>query len=145
MRAVRLMAIMMGLTVAFAVAADAAPVTLTLQRTAGLYNEDPPGAPLPLGRTQYDAGNVLVNGQKVGEYLCVKDVHAAGLNTAAVTITIFLPNARGGAPFPITLQGSHDFSSGNGMGSVSASAIPGLQGIRYTFDASPHSVTLLIP
>ena len=144
MRAARLMAVVMGLTVAFAVAAEAAPITLTLERTDGLYNEDPPGAPLPLGRTQYDAGDVLVNKRKIGEYLCVKDVHAAGLNTAAVTITIFIPNP-GGAPFPITLQGSHDFSSGNGMGSVSASAIPGLVGITYTFSATPHSVTLNLP
>jgi hypothetical protein len=144
MRVVRLMAIVMALTVAGAVAAEAAPVTLTLERTDGLYNEDPPGAPLPLGRTQYDAGNVLVNGRKIGEYLCVKDVHPAGLNTAAVTLTIFLPNP-GGAPVPITLQGSHDFSSGNGMGSISASPIPGFVGVRYTFSATPHSVTLLLP
>jgi hypothetical protein len=144
MRAVRLMAFVMCLTAAFAVAAEAAPVTLTLQRTDGLYNEDPPGAPLPLGRTQYDAGNVLLNGRKIGEYLCVKDVHAAGLNTAAVTLTIFLPNP-GGAPVPITLQGSHDFSSGNGMGSISASSVSGFVGVKYTSSSSPHTVTLLLP
>ena len=35
----------------------------------------------------------------------VKDVHAAGMNTAAVTITLFFSGA-GDPPFPITLQGN---------------------------------------
>lgn len=145
MRALRLMAVVMGLTVAFAAAAEAAPLTFTLVRTTPLYNEDPPGAPLPLGRTQRDAGDVLVNGQKIGEYLWIKDVHAAGLNTAAVTITIFIASTAGGAPYPITLQGSHDFNSGNGLGSVSASIFPGLAGVPYTTDTGANTLTLYLP
>jgi len=75
----------------FSHAAAAAPLTLTLQRTSVLYNEDPPGAPLPLGRTQYDAGDIKLNGQKIGEYLSVKDVHDNTLNVASLTITLADP------------------------------------------------------
>jgi hypothetical protein len=143
MTATRRIALAVGLTLAFSAAAQAAPITFTLARTSILYNEDPPGAPLPLGRTQYDAGDVLLNGQKIGEYLWVKDVHAGSLNTAAVTLTLFFPNRVGGPPIPITLQGSHDFSSGNGMGSISATAFVGLVGVTYT--STPTSVTLNLP
>jgi hypothetical protein len=130
--------------VALAAGAEAAPVTLTLQQTTVLYNVDPPGAPLPLTRIQYSGGNVLLNNQKIGEYLWIKDVHAAGMNTAAVRLTLFFPNPTGGgAPVPITLEGSHDFTSGNGMGSISASFFSGLVGITYT--STPGSVTLNLP
>jgi hypothetical protein len=145
MRAAKLIAIVMGLTVVFSVAAEAAPLTFTLVRTTILHNEDPPGAPLPLARTQRDAGDVFINGVKIGEYLWIKDVHAAGLNTAAVTLTIFIPATGGGAPYPITLQGSHDFNTGNGMGSVSASAISGLIGVVYTFSGLANTVTFYLP
>jgi hypothetical protein len=145
MRATRLMAVVMGLTVAFAVAAEAAPITLTLQRTTALYNEDPPGAPVPLGRTQRDAGDILVEGRKIGEYLWIKDVHAAGFNNSAVTLTLFLTSATGGPPIPITLQGSHDFTTGTGMGSISASAIPSLVGVVFTTNSLADTVTLYFP
>ena len=145
MRATRLITVMMVLTVAFAVAAEAAPVTLTLQRTTVLYNEDPPGAPVPLGRIQRDAGDLLVEGRKIGEYLWIKDVHASGFNNSAVTLTLFLTSANGGPPIPITLMGSHDFTSGNGMGSISASAISGLVGIVYTTNSAANTVTLYFP
>ncbi len=75
----------MGLVVGIVSLSHAAPVTLTLQRTTALFNEDPQGAPLPLGRTQDDAGDVLLSGVKIGEYLMVKNVHAASQNVAAVT------------------------------------------------------------
>jgi hypothetical protein len=73
---------------------------LVLKQTSALYNEDPPGAPLPLGRRQYDAGTIEMLGQQIGEYLRIKEVHAVTLNTAAVTITLFFPSA---TPVPITL------------------------------------------
>jgi len=89
----------------FSHAAAAAPLTLTLQRTSVLYNEDPPGAPLPLGRTQYDAGDIKLNGQKIGEYLSVKDVHDNTLNVASLTITLFL-TGRSDVPTVIKLEGA---------------------------------------
>lgn len=145
MKAVRLMSMVLGLTMVCAVAAEAAPITFTLQQTTVLYNEDPSGAPLPLGRIQRDAGNVIYNGQKIGEYLSIKDVHAAGMNTAAVTLTLFFPNPAGGPPYTLTLQGSHDFSSGKGLGSVSGSAYPGLLGVLYTTNTVTDTVTFYIP
>lgn len=129
-----------------ATAAIAAPLTLTLTRTSDLYNEDPPGAPLPLGRTQYDAGDVKLNGQKIGEYLSVKDVHANvshTFNVAAVTISLFLGSSS--APTVITLQGVHHFTSGNQKGSISASDITALVGIGFTGSTAAGTVTLLLP
>ena len=144
MKAVRAIAVAVGLVMMLAVSSQAAPVTLTLQRTTALFNEDPPGAPAPLARTQYDAGNVLFNGQKIGEYLWVKDVHAAGMNTSSVKLTLFFPNA-GGATHTVVLQGSHDFSSGDGLGSVSASSFAGLVGVTYSSDSSVMTVPLNLP
>ena len=138
----RRIALALVLTLAFSAAAQAAPITFTLVRTSVLYNEDPPGAPLPLGRIQRDAGDVLFNGQKIGEYLWIKDVHDGGLNTAAVTLTLFFPNP-GAGPWTITLMGSHDFTSGKGQGSISASAFAGLSG--FTYSSTPTSVTLNLP
>ena len=144
MKAVRTIAVAVGLVMALAASSQAAPLTLSLQRTSALFNEDPPGAPAPLARTQWDSGNVLLNGQKIGEYLWVKHVNAAGMNTSASTLTLFFPNG-GGATHTITLQGSHDFSSGNGLGSVSASSFAGLAGITYSSATVGMTVTLNLP
>ena len=127
----------------FGTSATAAPLTLTLQRTTVLYNEDPPGAPLPLGRTQYDAGNVLINNTKIGEYLMLKDVNAAGLNVSALTITLFL--GAGDPPTVITLQGVHSFNTGAQKGSISASDVVGLAGIGFTGSTATGTLTLLFP
>lgn len=110
--------------------------------TAELYNEDPPGAPLPLGRRQYDAGTIEMLGEQIGEYLRVKEVHAVTLNTAAVTITLFFPAA---TPVSITLQGSHSFNSGDEIGSISASGAPGITGILFSFNGATNILTLYFP
>ncbi|HEY7169840.1 MAG TPA: hypothetical protein VH417_03275 [Vicinamibacterales bacterium] len=123
---------------------QAAPITLTLVRTSVLYNEDPPGAPLPLGRTQYDAGDVLSNGKKVGEYVRVKDVHSGTINTAAVKLTLFFP-VSSGAPNSITLQGAHDFNSGNESGSISAASFGTLTGVGFTLAGATSALTLNLP
>jgi hypothetical protein len=124
--------------------AAAAPLTLKLQRTSVLYNEDPPGAPVPLGRTQYDAGNIMLNGEKIGEYLSVKDVHGNTLNVASLTITLFLPG-RTDVPSVIKLEGVHSFNSGGQKGSISASDIPGIVGVGFTGSTATDTVTLLFP
>jgi hypothetical protein len=128
-----------------AATATAAPLSLTLVRTSIVYNEDPPGAPLPLGRTQYDAGDVMFERTKIGEYLRVKDVHAGAINTAAVTLTLFFRNPNGGAPLVITLQGSHDFTTGNEIGGISASSIFGAAGFGFTYNGVTEILTLLFP
>lgn len=124
--------------------AQAAPLTVTLVRTTALFNEDPPGAPLPLGRTQYDAGDVIaVTGAKIGEYLRVKDIHGGGLNVAAVTITLFL--GQGDPPFPLTLQGVHSFNNADEIGSVSATGAGILGGVPFKLDGATNTLTIQFP
>jgi len=144
MKALKLAAAVVVSVLLFSHAAAAAPLTLTLQRTSVLYNEDPPGAPLPLGRTQYDAGNIMLDGQKVGEYLTVKDVHANTFNVAALAITLFFPG-RTDVPTVIKLEGVHSFSSGGQKGSISASDIAGIVGVGFTGSTATGTVTLMFP
>jgi hypothetical protein len=119
-------------------------VSVLLEQTSPQFNLDPPGAPLPLARTQYDAGRILLGNESIGEYLRVKDAHAVTLNAAAVTITLFFPFPDA-PPVPITLQGSHSFDSGNQVGSISASSVPGMIGTVFTYDGASRTLTLLFP
>lgn len=150
MRLTKTIASALLLTIMSATSAYAGPVVLQLSRTSPLFNEDPAGAPLPLGRTQYDSGDVLYNDKKIGEYLRVKDVHGGAIapgtmNVAAVTITIFLPpESRSRVPTPITMQGSHSFDSGEELGSVSATPLPGLVGAMFTVDAN-GALSIFLP
>jgi len=135
----------LGVGLFLATAASAAPVSFRLVRTTPLFNEDPPGAPLPLARTQYDSGNVMnAQGQKVGEYLRLKDVHAAGLNVAATTLTLFFER-RGGLPTVITMQGVHSFNTGDEAGSVSASTAPIAIDVQFTFAGATDILTINLP
>jgi hypothetical protein len=123
------------------IAAAETPVSFQLVRTSVLYNEDPPGAPLPLGRTQYDAGDILFGRQIIGNYIRVKDI-APVPNAAAVTITLLFP----GDPHPaITLQGSHSFNSGNEIGSISACAVPSFVRSLFSYDGATDTLTLILP
>jgi uncharacterized protein (DUF2147 family) len=78
------------------------------------------------GRWQHEAGEVFEKGKKVGNYASTKRVTLGGTdpqNTAMLTLTIFLSRSRTGAPENITLQGAHDFNTGNEIGSVSAASV----------------------
>jgi hypothetical protein len=90
---------------------------LTLERDA-LSNDDDPA-----GRWQYEGGRVFRDGEHVGFYAVTRRVTFQATdaqNTAMLTMTIFfLPD---GPPENITVQGSHDFNSGNEVGSVSAAS-----------------------
>ena len=118
------------------------PVTVTLKMTSPLFNDDPAGAPLPLGRRQCDAGTIEMGGTTIGEYIRIKDVAPGSMNTAAVTITLLFPAP---TPLPITLQGSHSFSSGDELGSVSAAGTPGLTGVLFTVAGDSQDLTLFLP
>jgi hypothetical protein len=77
------------------------------------------------GRWQHEGGEVLLKGKSVGYYASYKRVTWGGTdkqNTAMLTLTIFLAKSKTGAPENITLQGSHDFNTGNEIGSVSAAS-----------------------
>jgi hypothetical protein len=76
------------------------------------------------GVTQHEAGKVSKGTAVVGDYFLSRRVDTfAGskFNTGATHITLlFAP--RSGAPENVTLDGAHDFSSGNFKGSVSAAS-----------------------
>jgi len=137
----RVTTVFLGLFLLAAVA-EAAPFSMTLVRTSGLYNDDPTGT--ALARTQHDSGDIMIGTIKIGEYVRVKNVNAAGLNVAAVTLTLFFPG-RGDLPNVITLQGVHSFNTGNERGSISASDYGDLAGIQWRLDASSDTLTLALP
>ena len=119
-----------------------AAINVLLEQTSPLFNVDPAGAPLPLARSQYDAGKILLAGQTIGEYLRVKDVHAVTQNVAAVTITLFFPSE---TPVSTTLQGVHSFDSGDETGSITASLVPGVVGTGFSYSGATKTLTLFFP
>lgn len=92
-------------------------LTLTMKRDV-IKNVDDAA-----GRWQYEGGKVFDKQKHVAYYASTKRVvfHATeAQNTAMLTVTLFfLP---GKPPETITLQGAHDFNSGNETGSVSAAS-----------------------
>ena len=75
------------------------------------------------GRWQFEGGSVEQDKKHVANYASIKRVtfHGTdqdGQNTASVTTTIFFIGSH--PPESITLEGAHDFNSGNETGSVSA-------------------------
>jgi hypothetical protein len=77
------------------------------------------------GRWQHEGGEVIQKNKKIGYYASTKRVTFGATdaqNTAMLTLTIFLGKSRTGATENITLQGAHDFNTGNEIGSVSAAS-----------------------
>ena len=77
------------------------------------------------GRWQFEGGSVTEDKRHVANYASFKRVTFHGTdqdsqNTASVTTTIFFIGAH--PPESITLEGAHDFNSGNETGSVSAAS-----------------------
>jgi hypothetical protein len=93
-----------------------AALTYTLVRDC-LNNADDPA-----GRWQIEGGKVFQGKQHVANYSSVKRVSCGTheQNTAMLWVTLFF--LRGKPPENITLHGSHDFNSGNEIGSVSAAS-----------------------
>ncbi|AFY32988.1 hypothetical protein [Calothrix sp. PCC 7507] len=99
------------------VMAQPAALQLQLQRST-LQNVDDSA-----GRWQFEGGKVVQNGKQTANYASFKRIVNGGTdaqNTAIVTTTIFFQGKK--PPENITLQGSHDFSSGGQIGSVSAAS-----------------------
>lgn len=97
------------------------------------------------GRWQHEGGNVLQNQKPVGQYAIHRRVTFGGTdvqNTAMLTLTIFLAKSKTGAPENITAQGSHDFHSGNEVGSVSAASAAHAALIGKNFVRTGDTVTL---
>ena len=77
------------------------------------------------GRWQFEGGSVTQDNHHVANYSSIKRVtfHGTdqdGQNTASLTTTIFFIGKH--PPESITLEGAHDFNSGNETGSVSAAS-----------------------
>jgi hypothetical protein len=95
------------------------PLTFTLSRKA-LNNVDDVA-----GRWQFEGGSAEENKRHLANYASIKRVtfHGTdqdGQNTASVTTTLFFIGSH--PPESITLEGAHDFNSGNETGSVSAAS-----------------------
>jgi hypothetical protein len=95
------------------------PLTLTLSSKA-LNNVDDVA-----GRWQFEGGSVAGEKKQVANYASFKRVTFQGTdqdgqNTASVTTTLFFLGSK--PPESITLEGAHDFNSGNETGSVSAAS-----------------------
>ncbi len=94
----------------------ATSMTLTLKRKT-LKNIDDDA-----GRWQHEGGTLFLKNRKVGKYATHRRVTFGGTdtkNTAMLTTTLFFKSR---PPHNITLQGAHDFNSGNQIGSVSAAS-----------------------
>ena len=79
----------------------------------------------PAGRWQFEGGSVTQDNTHIANYASFKRVTFQGTdqdnqNTASVTTVIFFLGAH--PPESITLEGAHDFNSGNEAGSVSAAS-----------------------
>lgn len=99
------------------------------------------------GAWQHEGGQVLKNGQLVGYYAINRRTTSSATlpyNTAMVTATLFLKDD-GGAPENITLQGAHDFGSGEWIGSVSAASFryTWLQGALFTGSAADDTLRIV--
>ena len=98
------------------------------------------------GSWQHSGGRVFLRGDLVGYYATTRRLTTAGTgayNTAMQTTTLFLQDTDG-APENITLQGAHDFSSGEYKGSVSAASFrySWLQGALYDGDAGANTLRI---
>jgi hypothetical protein len=75
------------------------------------------------GRWQFEGGQVFQNGKHVANYATARRVVNKGTeeqNTAMLTTTIFFLGKQ--PPENMTLQGAHDYNSGDQTGSVSAAS-----------------------
>lgn len=77
------------------------------------------------GRWQFEGGSAARDKRHVANYASFKRVTFGGTdqdgqNTAQVTTTLFFIGAH--PPESITMEGAHDFNSGNETGSVSAAS-----------------------
>jgi hypothetical protein len=106
------------LSVALASESQAQFLTLTTERLSFDNVDD------VAGRWQHEGGRVLCNdGTHIANYALYRRVTFSGTspqNTAMLTMTLFFIG--NSPPENITLQGSHDFNSGDYIGSVSAAS-----------------------
>jgi hypothetical protein len=101
------------------------------------------------GRWQFEGGQALENEVHVANFASIKRVTFGGTdqngqNTASVTTTLFFLGDNN-PPRNITLEGAHDFSTGNQAGSVSAASVPYAPNIghQYTLAGATNILTIV--
>ena len=116
----------------------------TVPKTANVLPVGPPNAPQPVetmsltinrlgltdvddaaGRWQFEGGEVFRENTHIANYASTKRVVIKGTeaqNTAMLTLTLFFVGQPQQPAENMTLQGSHDFGSGDEIGSVSAAS-----------------------
>lgn len=117
------------------------PVVLNLTRVGALTNVDDAA-----GRWQHEGGKVFRGAIQVGNYAAHRRVTFSGTspqNTAMLTMTVFFISPAG-APQNLTLQGSHDFGSGQYIGSVSGASSLYKSWADATFTGSTATNTLTL-
>jgi len=95
------------------------------------------------GRWQFEGGKAFRNGKLVANYASVKRVVFGGTedqNTAMLTLTVFFLGKK--PPENLTLQGAHDFNSGDEIGSVSAASAAHSALIGKTFSRKNDKLTI---
>ena len=95
------------------------------------------------GRWQFEGGQVLDRHQHVANYACTRRIITHGTdaqNTAMVTMTLFFLGSA--PPENITLQGSHDFTAGGEVGSVSAASSLFSTHVGQKFTRDGNTLTL---
>ncbi|HEX5014798.1 MAG TPA: hypothetical protein VFV72_11650 [Candidatus Limnocylindrales bacterium] len=100
------------------------------------------------GRWQHEGGIARRGSTDVAHYATVRRVTTGGTdaqNTAMLTTTLFFIGKK--PPENITLQGAHDFNSGNQVGSVSAAsgAYSQYRGGTFTYNGSTSTLKVSTP
>jgi hypothetical protein len=137
MKIVRTLALVFVLSVIGTAGAQAAPVTFTLVAAGSTT----------IQLIQVESGSILFNGAKIGEYVNVLTSPAVGgtVNSGAATMTLLFDTGLFNPATAITLQGSFNRSTRGQIGSVSASSISGIIGVKYVYDGASKALTLQIP
>jgi hypothetical protein len=137
MRIVRTLALVFVLSVLATAAAHAAPITLTL---LAANNQT-------IQAIQIESGSIVFNGAKIGEYVNVRTSPSvnASVNSGAATLTLLFDTGQFNPATPITLQGSFNRSTLSQIGSISASSVSSLIGVKYVYDNATKALTLQIP
>jgi hypothetical protein len=102
----------------------------------------------PAGRWQHEGGAAKRGATVVANYATVRRVTTGGTdaqNTAILTTTLFFVGKT--PPETITLQGAHDFNSGNQLGSVSATSPAQSQfnNGRFSLNGATNTLTITSP
>ncbi|MFE5620607.1 hypothetical protein ACFQ8S_00820 [Streptomyces virginiae] len=98
------------------------------------------------GRWQFEGGEVVEQSVHLADYACTRRVITGGtdaLNAAMLTLTLFFRDASGQTADNMTLQGTHSFSTGEALGSVSAATGAFASRIGHRFTWSDGGLSIL--